>query len=126
VRPQACASIFQTPSRFAESVRKDASPNDALTLNRDGESRQYDSIRGQPLDIPESHLVGQVLCGDTKVVTPFLYVSEPIGRSIRIQPAIGCDAVDDNGWTIPTLILRRSALAWFGDIQHDLLILRPA
>ena len=79
-----------------EGVRKGTGPNDGLALNRDSESPQYDSICGRALDIPEAHLVGQVLSGDTKVLTPFLYVSEPIGRSIWIQPAIGCNAVDDD------------------------------
>jgi hypothetical protein len=36
------------------------------------------------------------LFGHTEVLTPFLYVSELIGRSIWIQPPIGCNAVDDD------------------------------
>ena len=31
-----------------------------------------------------------------KVLTPLLYVSKPIGRSIWVQPAIGCDAINDD------------------------------
>jgi hypothetical protein len=79
-----------------ERVRKGNGPNDGLALNRDSESPRYDSICGQALDIPEAHLVGHVLFGDTEVLTPFLYVSEPIGRSIRIQPPIGGNAVEDD------------------------------
>jgi hypothetical protein len=37
-----------------------------------------------------------VLGGHAKVLTPFLYVSEPIGRSIWVQLAIGRNAVDDD------------------------------
>jgi len=69
-----------------ERVREGTGLNDGLALNHDSESPRYDSICGQALDIPEAHLVGQVLFGDTEVLTPFLYVSEPIGRSIWIQP----------------------------------------
>ena len=32
-----------------------------------------------------------------KVLTPLFYVSKPIGRSIRVQPAIRCDAINDDG-----------------------------
>ena len=38
----------------------------------------------------------QVLVRDPKVLTPLFYVSEPIGRSIRVQPAIRCDAINDD------------------------------
>ena len=79
-----------------ERVRKGTGPNYGLALNRDSESPRYDSICGRALDIPRAHLVGQVFFGDTEVLTPFLYVSESIGRSIWIQPAIGCNAVDDD------------------------------
>ena len=79
-----------------ERVRKGTGPNDGLALDRDSESPRYDSICGRALDIPEAHLVGQVLVGHAKVLTPFLYVSEPIGRSIWVQPAIGRNAVDDD------------------------------
>src|SRR5215469_11584690 len=79
-----------------ERVRKGTGPNDGLALNRDSESPRYDSICGRALDIPEAHLVGQVFFGDAKALTPFLYVSEPIGRSIWVQPAIGRNAVDDD------------------------------
>jgi hypothetical protein len=37
-----------------------------------------------------------MLVGHAKALTPFLYVSEPIGRSIWVQPAIGRYAVDDD------------------------------
>jgi hypothetical protein len=37
-----------------------------------------------------------VLGGHAKVLTPFLYVSEPIGRCIWVQLAIGSNAVDDD------------------------------
>ena len=33
---------------------------------------------------------------DPKVLTPLFYVSKPIGRSIRAQPAIRCDAINDD------------------------------
>jgi hypothetical protein len=43
-----------------------------------------------------------------KVLTPLLYVSKPIGRSIWVQPAIGCDAInDDRG--IPWAKARKAA-----------------
>ena len=34
---------------------------------------------------------------DSKVLTPLFYVSKPIGRSIRVQPAIRCDPINDDG-----------------------------
>jgi hypothetical protein len=34
--------------------------------------------------------------GHTEIRTPFRYVSEPIGWSIRVQPAIGRYTVDDD------------------------------
>ena len=33
----------------------------------------------------------------SEVLTPLCYVSKPIGRGIRIQPAIWCDAVNNDG-----------------------------
>ena len=37
-----------------------------------------------------------MLVSNAKILTPFRYVSEPVGRSIWIQPAIGRDSVDDD------------------------------
>ena len=34
---------------------------------------------------------------DPKVLTPLFYVGKPIGRSIRAQPAIRSDAINDDG-----------------------------
>ena len=34
---------------------------------------------------------------DPKVLTPLFYVGKPFGRSIRVQPAIRCDAINDDG-----------------------------
>jgi hypothetical protein len=34
---------------------------------------------------------------DPKVLTPLFYVSKPIGRSVRVQPAIRSNAVNDDG-----------------------------
>ena len=34
---------------------------------------------------------------DLKGFAPLFYVSKPIGRSVRVQPAIRRDAVDDDG-----------------------------
>ncbi len=34
---------------------------------------------------------------DPKILTPLFYVSKPFGRRVRIQPAIRCDAIDDDG-----------------------------
>ena len=79
-----------------ESVCEGTGPNHGLALDSNCESPRYNRIGGRTLDIPEAHLVRQVFLGDTKALTPFLYVSEPIGRSIWIQPAIGCNAVDDD------------------------------
>ena len=38
-----------------------------------------------------------MLIRDPKVLTPLFYVSKPIGWSIRVQPAIRCDAINDDG-----------------------------
>ena len=89
----------QFPDTIAvrEGVRKGTGSNRRLALNRDSESPRYDRICGQAFDIPEAHLVGQVLVGHAKILTPFRYVGKPIGRSIWVQPAIGRYAVDDDG-----------------------------
>jgi len=34
--------------------------------------------------------------GHTEISTPFRYVIEPIGWSIRVRPTLGCDTVDDD------------------------------
>lgn len=79
-----------------ERVRKSSGPNNGLAPHRNGESPRYDSICGRALDIPEAHLIGQVFIGHAKVLTPLLYVSEPVGRSVWVQPSIGRNAVDDD------------------------------
>jgi hypothetical protein len=33
---------------------------------------------------------------DPQVLSPLFYVSKPIGRSIRVQPAIRCDTINDD------------------------------
>jgi hypothetical protein len=38
-----------------------------------------------------------MLMRDDKVLAPTFDVSEPIGRGVRVQPAIGRDAIDDDG-----------------------------
>jgi hypothetical protein len=37
-----------------------------------------------------------VFFGDTELLTTFLYVNKAIGRSIWIQPAMGCNAINDD------------------------------
>ena len=56
-----------------------------------------DCVGAGALHVPEPHLVRQVLVRDPKALTPLFYVSKPIGRSIRVQPAIRCDAINDDG-----------------------------
>jgi hypothetical protein len=68
-----------------------------LTLNGNRERPRYDGVRVGALNVPEPHLVRQVLVRDSKVPTPLFYVSKPIGRSIRVQPAIRCDTINDDG-----------------------------
>ena len=68
-----------------------------MTLNGYRERPRYDGVRIGALHVPEPHLVRQVLVRDLKVLTPLFYVSKPIGRSIRVQPAIRCDAINDDG-----------------------------
>jgi hypothetical protein len=68
-----------------------------LALNGYRERPRYDGVRVGALHVPETHLVRQVLVRDPKVLTPLFYVSKPIGRSIRVQPAIRCDAINDDG-----------------------------
>ena len=48
------------------------------------------------LDIPEADLVRTMLLGHAKILTPFLDVSEPIRRTIGVQPAIRRNTVDDD------------------------------
>lgn len=93
-----------------ERVRKRTGPNDGLALNRDSESPRYDSICGRSLDIPEAHLAGQVFFGHAKAHTPFLYVSEPIGRSIWVQPAKG--AMPSIMIAVSPKTLRKRLLSW--------------
>jgi hypothetical protein len=38
-----------------------------------------------------------VLVRDSEVLTPLCNVSKPISGGVRIQPAIWCDAVNDDG-----------------------------
>jgi hypothetical protein len=38
-----------------------------------------------------------VLIRDPKGLTPLFYVGKPIRRGIRVQPAIGCDPINDDG-----------------------------
>ena len=68
-----------------------------MALNGYPERPRYDGVRVGALHVPEPHLVRQVLVRDPKVLTPLFYVSKPIGRSIRVQPAIRCDAINDDG-----------------------------
>ena len=84
------------PIPFPERVRKRTCSNHGLPLDRYSESPCYHRIGGRALDIPESHFVGEVLVGHVKVLAPFLDVSEPIGGTIRVQPAIGRNPVDDD------------------------------
>jgi hypothetical protein len=81
---------------LSERIRKGTRPNDGLVLNHYSKSPDDDSICGRALDIPEAHLVGQVLLGHTKVLTPFLYVSYPLGWRIWVQPAVGRNPVNDD------------------------------
>jgi hypothetical protein len=37
-----------------------------------------------------------MLVRNAEVLTPFLYIGEPIGRSIGVQPAVGRNSVDDD------------------------------
>ena len=67
-----------------------------MALNGYRERPRYDGVCVGALDVPEPHLVRQVFVRDPKVLTPLFYVSKPIGRSIRVQPAIRCDAINDN------------------------------
>src|SRR5262245_14339369 len=69
-----------------ERIRKGTGPNDGLVLKRYSESPGDDSICGRALDIPEAHLVGQVLLDHAKALTPYLYISHPLGWSIWVQP----------------------------------------
>ena len=103
---------FNLPYALAvrKRVRKGTGPNDWLAPHRDSESPRYDSIGGRALDIPKAHLVRQVLFGHAKTLTPFLYVVQPIGRSIWVQPAIGRNAVDDDRG-VPKA-LRKRLLSW--------------
>src|SRR5262249_8502881 len=55
-----------------------------------------DSVCGRALDIPEAHLIGQMLLGHAKALTPFLYISHPIGWCIWVQPAVGRNTVNDD------------------------------
>jgi hypothetical protein len=48
------------------------------------------------LNGPEAHLVRQVLVRDAKVLTPLFHIDKPIGRGIRVQPAIGCGPINDD------------------------------
>src|SRR5687768_2029067 len=81
---------------FPERVCKGTGPYDRLALDRNGESPRYDRICERAFDIPEAHLVGQMLSGHTKILAPFLDVSEPIRWSIGVQPAIRRNTVDDD------------------------------
>jgi hypothetical protein len=67
-----------------------------LALNGYRERPRYDCVSIGALYVPEPHIVRQVLVRDPKVLTPLFYVSKPIGRSIRVQPAIRCDAINDD------------------------------
>ena len=68
-----------------------------MALNGYHERPRYDGVRVGALDVPEPHLVRQVLVRDPKVLAPLFYVSKPFGRSIRVQPAIRCDAINYDG-----------------------------
>ena len=103
VRPQACASIFQVYARVP--ARTTDWPL-TVTLRVPDTTAYAD----EPPDIPEAHLVGQVIFADTEVLTPFLHVSEPIGRSIWIQPAIGCNA--SMMIAVPPKTPRKRSLSW--------------
>ena len=56
-----------------------------------------DGVGASAVHVPESYLVSQMLMRDVKVLAPLFDVNEPIGRGVRVQPAIGRDAVDDDG-----------------------------
>jgi len=49
------------------------------------------------LNGPEPHFVRQLLVRDAKVLAPLFYVSKPFGWGIRVQPAIRCNAINDDG-----------------------------
>ena len=96
VRPHAWASIFHSSPR-RKRICEGTGPSGGLALNGDRERPRYDGIRVGALHVPEPHLIGHVLVRDSKVLTPLFYVSKPIGRSIRVQPPIRCDAINDDG-----------------------------
>jgi hypothetical protein len=75
---------------------KGTRPNDGLILDHYRESPGDDGICGRAFDVPEAHLVRQVLLGHAKVRTPFLYISYPIGWRIWVQPAEGRNPVNDD------------------------------
>ena len=79
-----------------ERIRKGTGSNDGLVLNRYSESPRDDSICGRALDIPEAYLVGQALLDHAKALTPFLYISHPLGWSIWVQPTVGRNTVNDD------------------------------
>ena len=68
-----------------------------MALNGYRERPRYDGVRIGAFHVPEPHFVRQMLVRDPKVLTPLFYVSKPIGRSIRVQPPIRCDAINDDG-----------------------------
>ena len=61
------------------------------------ECPRYDCVRNGFLYVPEPHFVRQVLVRDPKALTPLFYIGKPIGRGIRIQPAIRCDPINYDG-----------------------------
>jgi hypothetical protein len=81
---------------LSERIRKSTRPNDGLVLNHYSKSPGDDSICGRALDISEAHLVGQALLSHTKIPTPFLYVSYPLGWRVWVQPPVGRNPVNDD------------------------------
>ncbi len=45
----------------------------------------------------QNSMVRQVFVRNPKVLAPLFYVSKPLGRSIRVQPTIRRDAINDDG-----------------------------
>ena len=97
VRPHAWAPIFQLSSCFENVYASVPVRTTVWPLDGDRERTPDDGVGASAVHVPESYLVSQMLMRDVKVLAPLFDVNEPIGRGVRVQPAIRRDAVDDDG-----------------------------
>ena len=97
VRPYACASIFHSAPCFENVYARVPVRVMVWPLMVTVSVPAMTAYASEPSTFQNPISYDRCSCETPKVLTPLFYVSKPIGRSVWVQPAIRCDAVDDDG-----------------------------